>query len=315
MAKAKKEVAQPKGELMLAKLSDIHIDEHWNARSGNFRADDSYKQLVAAIQRDGQIYQPVEVLRSKDLDVKTDKPYTLIAGFRRCAAASELKHTQIPANLLSITPAMARLRNLQENTQRDNISTPDTVWALMQVGENATNKEISEKTGMTIPWVTKLKKIGTSLLPPVFNMWRTTNLKISVKDMQRISDAPKDRQSAMFNALLAELKTKVATPKGKQLEHAIKRASVFGQEVGQLVGFGVISEVESNTEAWPLETAALVGKYPAAAKAEDADNLKIIESFIRGVQTGVALAETSSGVTDETAEETPSEGPEETPTV
>lgn len=292
------------GDYKLIQLSDIFVDEKWNARSGNWKEDDGYKALLASLTFDGQIYTPLEVVKSEGFGSKTTKPYTLIAGFRRITAALELSWKQAPCLVLTLTPAKAQLRNLQENTAREGFKVPDLVFSLCRLGENATNKEIAEDCSLSVPWVTKLKKIGNDLVPTVFAKWRASNLLIAVRDMQRISEAPKDKQELMWAALVQDLSSKTPVPKGKWIEHAIKRAGTLGQEVGKMVAAGLLMPGMATSENVDLSIATTLGKIPPAAKASDDDRRKVIDTFIRGIQTGqdIQTATTADTSNEETGE-------------
>jgi hypothetical protein len=273
-------------EFRLVKLGDIYVDESWNARSGDWKSDDAYKSLVEALEKDGQIYEPLEIVRSEGFGAKTQKPFTLIAGFRRFSAATALAWKEVPCAVLALTPTMARVRNLQENTQREGFKTADVVWALHELGENATNKEIAVKCNLAQSWVTKLCKIGNDLQASVFEKWRNSSLQIPVKDISRIADAPKDKQEAMWSALIADVTARGPQVKGKWIENAIKRAGVFGHDIGQLVATGLLVCTAVSSESLDLELSKFIGKVPASAKCSDDDKVKILDAFLRGVHTG-----------------------------
>jgi|WetSurMetagenome_2_1015567.scaffolds.fasta_scaffold01780_6 ParB/RepB/Spo0J family partition protein len=297
---AKKLDTKSAGESKIIPLSDIFVDREWNARSGSWEQNEKFKILLEGIKLEG-VQDPVDVVRSENVpEIRTTKSYVLIAGFRRYEASKQLKMAGIPALIKNVSYADARIRNIQENVHREDVSVADQIASLLELGQTACNKDVASRTGLSLSWVSSAIALGSKLDPQVLQLWRTSNLLISAKLMKQVADSPKDKQLEVFNTLVGELKTQGSPPRGKWVETAIRRASVFGQDVGILIGYGVLAPIALRPTDWDLGLAIKVGKYPAGSKASDENKLAIIESFMNGVSIGESIVESAQDA--ETAE-------------
>lgn len=96
-------------------ISDIHVDSSFNCRAAILAHDVS--DLAESIKESGQL-QPVVVT-----PFKGNKPFKLIAGFRRFSAISQvLKRTEIDATVIKCTDDEARHINLTENLERKSLN-------------------------------------------------------------------------------------------------------------------------------------------------------------------------------------------------
>lgn len=196
-------------------LTDIFVDYAWNARSkadvegesdgvqdttGKNHASQGgdIKQFAESIA-DGQD-QPV-VLRAvtdgKSLaGKKTDKPFELVAGFRRFTAISALNEPAaaeaskkagrktvvantadgtILAVVRTLDARAARVLNLRENTARNNLKTPDLVLHVRQLNKDGMNQTaIATALAITQGFVSKLLSAGRLPLP-ILEHWRNGN--------------------------------------------------------------------------------------------------------------------------------------------
>lgn len=187
-------------------LTAIYVDYDWNGRSKrNVLSDASdavqdttirsehqtlglgLKGLRNNLRNKGQD-QPVILRRiegGKSLGgKKTDKPYELIAGFRRYTAIEQLlasaedrelmkvtgQKTMVPntadgtilAVIRILSPLEARLLNGRENTERQNLSTQDMLGIVVRMTKELelTQEQISTELGVTQGYVSKLLKIS-----------------------------------------------------------------------------------------------------------------------------------------------------------
>jgi ParB/RepB/Spo0J family partition protein len=122
-------------EIKTVKCSDILVDHDFNSRVLNLEAKTPHgielstkeegasvqplQDLADSIKANGQM-QPV-LLRK--LPPKSDKPYALVAGFRRFVAISQiLGKTEINAQVYDMSEADAAMANLIENEVREDLS-------------------------------------------------------------------------------------------------------------------------------------------------------------------------------------------------
>jgi ParB family chromosome partitioning protein len=104
-------------------VADIEVTDR-NPRKKLEHIDD----LAASID-DLSLLQPIVVRRVKDEDGAT-KPYELVAGHRRLAAVQSLRWVNVPALVRDDDAEKARITNLVENLQRDNLTPADEAAAL-----------------------------------------------------------------------------------------------------------------------------------------------------------------------------------------
>lgn len=196
---------QPGEVILHVPLTDIFADYDWNSRSkknvlaqetdgaqdttlrGEHRTDGlGIDGLKLNIRDNGQdtpcILRKVEGGKSLG-GKKTDKPYELIAGFRRYTAIEMLlasKEDQefckannqpnmvpntangtILAVVRTLTPLQARILNVRENTYRQNLDTPDLLGSVAElVKAKMSQTSIGQELGITQGYVSKLVTIA-----------------------------------------------------------------------------------------------------------------------------------------------------------
>lgn len=194
-------------------LTDIFVDYDWNVRSKGDVSDvtdavrDTTEKNGAAqgvsmpdfAKNFADVGQDTagfvrEVQNGKSLGGKSTKcKYELVCGFRRITAvqlcnegdmakaAEKAGKPCVPtqpngtfrAIVRELTPQAARLLNVRENTQRNNLKTPDIMLQVRGLAkEGLSQVAIAEGLGITQGFVSKLLKIGT-LPQAVLNHWRT----------------------------------------------------------------------------------------------------------------------------------------------
>lgn len=299
MAKSSTKTSAFSGELKNIDLKDIHVDPKWNLRSGAWTADKEFGLLVESIALEG-VHTPVNVVPSTIFgdEIKTDKKYVLIAGFRRIYAVLEVnkqkrdgkRYDSVPAIILNVSRDEALLHNLAENTHRQDTSVPDTTFGLMRLNEQLTPKLVAERTGLSQSYVTKLLAIGRGLLPKVFDAWRNSPLKIAIADIDAISKLSKDEQEIAFTTLVTQTKSKTGTTKGARIERALRNSLQFGQTVGKLVGYGYVGAPVTDVADWDLSLATILGGIASLDKVGDDEKTRIVKSFLAGVESGVQMA-------------------------
>ena len=106
-------------QIVSLRLSDIDVDHYWNYRV--WKKDDAFKRLVESVQVDG-LLTPVLVRRNPK--PKPRKPYSLVCGFSRFEAVSQIatkSKAEDPTILAEIRPmneAESRRINILANNRR-----------------------------------------------------------------------------------------------------------------------------------------------------------------------------------------------------
>jgi ParB/RepB/Spo0J family partition protein len=133
-----------KEQLLSLAPSAIYADTAWNARHGDWtkntiqtsengnETDSGWEPFALSIATEG-VQDPVEVRanpKGKDGGTGPNAPWQLIAGFRRHKAATLANLATIPAMVKDFDDKQARLRNIEENTARDDLKGADLAWGI-----------------------------------------------------------------------------------------------------------------------------------------------------------------------------------------
>jgi len=240
-------------------LNLIIADDEWNSRSGKWEVNDGddeshqFDGLVASIREKGQ-EEPC------DVRIHPSKAgyYQLLAGFRRnralrvIAAADKVENPVMRCIVRNADDVQARVRNLSENANRQNISTPDLAWGIYQLhctassnGKPMTIAKIAATIGMSDSHVSHLLTIMSKCKPAITAKWRKMPKALSVLSMYSVALLPKADQDAAFTALLlpADAKKAPTTESRKQgswVDHAKAKAYSIGAIIGQLEAHNLI---------------------------------------------------------------------------
>jgi ParB/RepB/Spo0J family partition protein len=141
-------------ELKTIRIDDILIDEEFNSRGPVAPID--VADLANSIESQGLI-QPITVaVMVPDRQAATGKLYQLIAGFRRTKATVILKRLTITAVVKNkpLTEVDARIFNLSENLQRENLNVYQEAKALEHlVALGQTETQVGERLNKSRGWV------------------------------------------------------------------------------------------------------------------------------------------------------------------
>lgn len=132
-------------------MDQIFVDSGFNCR-GRVNLNDCVS-LAENIRTMG-LLQPV-VVRPRLPEDTTDKPYVLVAGFRRYAAHQINKATEIEANVRNMTLREAALANLSENVARQNLDIVQEAHAVSRLCKSGMlDQQIADTLNVSIFWVT-----------------------------------------------------------------------------------------------------------------------------------------------------------------
>lgn len=230
-------------------LTDIDVDPNWNNRSAVLTVAEStdgqragLSALVTGIFNDGQD-EPI-VVRSTKVDgfyKRTDKPWSLVAGFRRFAAVASLnaneqllklraeeKKTVVPntanGTIRAITKTLSEdaaiALNMRENTQRSDLTVYDLVHGAAKLAHlhQMDPKKIANTLGISPSHVALLIRVG-SVRQDILTHWRTvgttgkpatfngitSDFIMTLTGLDDIGKADKkERQAEMYAKQLAE---------------------------------------------------------------------------------------------------------------
>jgi ParB/RepB/Spo0J family partition protein len=283
--------------ILVSPLS-ILVDENWNSRSGKWFEDESYVGvedekgvksggLLQAIRKDGAVLTPLDVRPTTQQEKEeSGKDYFLVTGFRRIRAAIQLEFALVPVCVKEMSEAAARLRNLQENSLRENLNVPDTTWIIKKLDGSATQQEIAITCGLKQSYISKLARIAKGLTNEVFDAWRRASISVSVVEMLALSEIPRDQQMEKFAAMMAAATTgKTRKGKGSWLETTQKRVSAFGFQIGVLVRKGIVGHVVTSVgELDPDDVNSLGVKINSKATQQDKES--ILATFVNSIETG-----------------------------
>lgn len=238
-------------------VKDIFADFPWNARSGDWRADEgtpddenkgehTFKNLVKSIKARGQD-TAVTVRPSR----KAGK-FDLTAGFRRYAAILEIaKETNNPnASIKAVVKkqndAEARAENIRENTARDELKGPDLAWALHELyklqtagGGAPSDSALADEIGKSQPYVSKLLRIMKGVTTKVTDQWRSSRVPVTINEMASLIGKDKAEQEAEFKRIIESKGDATGGQgagggQGAWLEAAKKKAGMLGALFGKL---------------------------------------------------------------------------------
>jgi len=307
-------------------LSDIFVDYDWNARSrANVESETSeakdagavigagLKGLIASVTTDGQ-RDPV-VLRPVGPDFYrkgVKQPYALVEGFRRFTAiegagkdpaivkeAGEAKRSVVPntpngtirAFVIPMTEVEAQKRNLVENTDRENMTTPDIMFGVARLVKSGMSQAAAARElGMAQGYVNKLFRIFQGVPKNILEHWRLggdfqghkAGKRATTNDLEEISRIEPDRQAAYYVQVIED---KAGGGEGEDgadtqwLDAAKKRASELAVILAKLVKVDFVGEV--GDVDWLEVLPILVGKKGKLAERFKAKHRRAVAEAAR----------------------------------
>jgi len=283
--------------------------------------------LTRGIFLDGQD-TPVDVRSTKDAGIKTSKPWALVTGFRRFEAIRRLndpkikekddsaegelspefgkliearkaeKKSLVPntsdgtirAVVRHVTEPEARLLNIRENTNRDDLTTPDLCLAVRELTHKhkMTPAQIIDRLGKSQGFVSNMIAIG-KLGDDVLQHWRKggefkghdgkavvtlpSSVRANVRELVDISkEESAEKQMVAYTKLLqGKLPASSSADDNNQwMLSAKNKAGKIGDMLGTLQKRGFL-EVQVENEEWAdhIDTIVSVGnKEPSKRQAK-----------------------------------------------
>ena len=306
----------PEDDVKHIPLGDIFVDPDWNNRSINrtmsatsLHVEDEgtgIEGLKTGIFNDGQD-EPVVLRETKDSFYKKNlkQRYALVAGFRRFEAIRQLNDNEnlvkerdklkmnvvpntangtIRAFVRNLSELEAIKLNLRENTQRDNLPTPDLVhgaWKLKHFHQMEP-AAIANTLGKHTTYVILLLQVGT-LPKEVLDHWRNggefrgvkSERPVTVKELQGIAkdikESEKEARCIAYANLLKE-RSEDAAEGNQQYKAAKRRGIKFAGLIGRLARkeYGPEENKQfmniSTTVAWADVIEHVIGKTKLDAR-------------------------------------------------
>ena len=135
-------------------MDEIHANASFNCRGDIAPMD--VLDLVKGIEAVGLI-QPVAVrlyTHPDDIRKNAGKRYSLVCGFRRYKAHQILKKEEIPAVIVQVNDVEARVLNLKENLERQNLNVVQEARSIEQFKYMGFSMDwIADQVGKSYGWV------------------------------------------------------------------------------------------------------------------------------------------------------------------
>ena len=287
-------------------LGDIMADYDWNSRSkanvestqtatSESQEGTGLSGLIAGIVHDGQD-DPVIVRRvenHKTLGGKsTDRPFELLAGFRRYEAFTRLNadvaihkykkdegkaqwvpntaNGTIRAVVKECTPAQARSVNMRENTNRSDLTTPDLVFGVRELlfTHKMSGVQVATELGISQSYTVKLGKIA-GVNRKILEHWRIggefegipSAKALTVDQMAEISILDPSRQIDAYKVMIVGRNEK--KDDNQRIEACAKRAATLANMLGKLAKLGFLN-LAKNADWNDPDVVALFTKHGKA---------------------------------------------------
>lgn len=174
-------------------IKSILIDEDFNARKRYVGIDD----LAEQIKRDGLITPPVVSNGGGK-----DKPYRLIAGFRRIKAAQKLGWADIMVQVRETKDDLeAKVVNISENVNREELTSYEFAWACRDLKERyklsgaAISALLSSSTrNVSASHVANLVSATVKLHPKILKAWADNDPNLTLRRVFELYPMPPEKQ-------------------------------------------------------------------------------------------------------------------------
>jgi ParB/RepB/Spo0J family partition protein len=220
-------------EMKMIKIVDIAVDHEWNSRIMDTdkvgqdsmelpsSREDAKKMpmvdLINSIKESGQL-SPILVRR---LPPKSDKPYALVAGFRRLTAMATIGKTEINALIMDIDERTAAMLNAAENEQRKDLEPYELAVTCKRLFDKYgyTKTEIAEKLGRSQSYVNSIILNLELVHPKILDAWAgrsgdRARKAAKTDNLVKWRNLPKEEQLAKFEEMMGD-KTGKGEGKGK----------------------------------------------------------------------------------------------------
>jgi ParB/RepB/Spo0J family partition protein len=294
----------------------IWADFKWNSRSPDFEGVEdletetkTFEALVESIRVNGQkeavVLMPLTGEQKADKKCPAGAEYFLVAGFRRLAAVTKIGGRPVRAIIELLDPAQARVRNLAENTARDNLSGADLAWGCYQLTQQGMqDKDIAAAIGKSQPYVSKLTKIMGSLPKELRKAWRDARQPIPVMSLyEMVTSIAPEKYGEAFEALTQARNDnnpeKHTRNPNKWYDKMKEEIKIFGYRLGLLVNDEQMPEFDMKSYA--LNVVELCFELPARCSSQQRRGLVTVlkSSYKEGKEAEIQEEEGEEEETDD----------------
>jgi len=292
-------------------MSEIEPDWTWNVRRHTGEVvedpetnlgpedDTGFTGLVTSLEKEGQ-KDAVEV-RPTPKGHPSKKPYLLTVGFRRFKALQLIaqkngdKNPTILAIVKTCSEEQARIRNIEENTNRKDLMGADYVFGigeLRKLSPGITQARIGELFGLKQGYVSRLLKIHEKVSPEIRTEWRDdVASRVSIDDMVKLAEKPEAEQPKAYADLRAAKSTRTSakTYEGKVAAY-LERVKAEAERIGTLVRSGAIELLDGDAffdlghdDAKVYTLVAFAGKPPQDGEKSNGNELRRYQTAAKKV--------------------------------
>jgi ParB/RepB/Spo0J family partition protein len=157
-------------------IREVRVDLIEANLSFNSRSDLPKIETLAENISEVGLLQPIIIRAQREMPASLrledgKKPYAVIAGFRRFAAVQRLGWEWIPALILDVDESRAKLINLAENVERQDLRLYDFMRTISALAESLKVPKISKETSIPELKVYRLARIWPKLADSIKEQW------------------------------------------------------------------------------------------------------------------------------------------------
>lgn len=255
----------------LIPLQLVEFDHSWNSRTGEFRKDEEFQELIDSLRDNGQDI-PILVRPHPDKTKAKSTPYSAVYGFRRGEALLAIARAQnesfkdkdaraiakalgaqmvtVKATVKEMTEVQAREANIRENVIRKDLKAADCCFAVKNLSDlGRSTAEIKLSLGKAQTYVDKCKRV-MGLPKDVLKDWRERALNpLSVDEMDQLSRLEgAEKQREAYDKLTSNKKPRSGKGKKSKVQALTRLAEQMATKLGSLARAELI-EVDGDWDA------------------------------------------------------------------
>lgn len=185
-----------KSEVKMISIDDIALDTT-QARAGEWNEDEKDKALINSVKGIGLIYNIiVRPTNSEKYRGETDKPYAIVAGWRRLNALIRAGYSEVPCKILDLSDTDATAMSFSENIGRKDLTESQKMisvmnWLELLIGTKYTEGTEDERKLKAIKEIANTAFGGVS--SQIYSILTVEKLP---KDLQILIKKPEERSEA-----------------------------------------------------------------------------------------------------------------------
>ena len=183
-------------EVKMISIDDIALDTT-QARGGEWIEDEKDKELITSIEGIGLIYDIiVRPTNSEKYGGETDKPYAIVAGWRRLNALIRAGYTEVPCKILELSDTDATAMSFSENIGRKDLTESQKMisvlnWLELLIGTKYIEGTEEERKLKSIKEIAET--VFGGITAPIYKILTINKLP---KELQILIKKPEERSEA-----------------------------------------------------------------------------------------------------------------------